>query len=444
MILDKGKLYHFTGIGGIGMSSMAEAMHKWGFRVQGSDASEGDNIASLRKSGIKTFIGHSASNAEGADFVVYSSAVPLDNVELNLGVPLVPRAEMLAALMSTKKSVAVAGTHGKTTTTSFVGTMLDFGELDPFIIDGGIMNYYGAHNRIGSGGWMVVEACEAYGNIRYFSPTISVITNIDPEHLDYYKTVENLHEEFERLAARTSDMVVLCNDHPVTREMAKKLKNAVTYGIDGPADLTASNIRIADDGAHFDSNVMKGLRIPLYGRHNVQNALAAIAVGRSLDMPEDKMRASLENFTGTKHRFSRVGEVGGVRIFDDYGHHPAEISATLSLAREIAKGGGIFAVFEPHRYSRLTDLFDDYPKALSLADRVVIMPVYAARESAEGMKSRNDLLVAMPEAFAADTMDDVARIIVNMAHPGDMVVSFSAGKLKNEIYKLLALLQYHK
>jgi UDP-N-acetylmuramate--alanine ligase len=262
--------------------------------------------------------------------------------------------------------------------------------------------------------------------------------------MDYYKTVGRLHGEFEKFAARTSDAVVACNDHPFTRDMAKSLKNAITYAIDNPADITAANVRIADDGSHFDADGMKGLRIPLYGRHNVQNALAAIAVGRRLGITEDKIRASLDSFTGTKHRFSSVGEVGGIRIFDDYGHHPAEIAATLSLAREVAKGGKVFAVFEPHRYSRLTDLFDDYPKALKLADNVIIMPIYAARESAEGMKSRNDLLVAMPDAFAADTMDDVARIVVKVASPGDMVVSFSAGRLKNEIYKLPALLQYHK
>ena len=450
----RGTPLHFVGIAGIGMSSIAEILKKWGYSVQGSNDRENENVASLRAAGIKVLIGHRAENVEGAGAVVFSSAVPADNVELAaagaLRLPIIERAELLNMVMNLRRGIAVAGTHGKTTTTSFVGTMLDVAGLDPTIINGGIMNRYGSHNRIGAGEFVVAEACEAFGNIRHFTPHIAVITNIDAEHMDYYHNFDNLVAHFKEFAARVprDGLAVLCADHPVVASMAAGLKertNVLTYACDGEADVMARGIKTGERGATFDALIrgraVSGIRIPLYGRHNVQNALAAVAIAEFLGIKDEKIRAGAAEFLGNKHRFSFVGKARGVRIFDDYGHHPKEIAATLAMAREVAGSGRVFALWEPHRYTRTTGLFREFASAFGDAHRTIVLPIYSAGEGAAGMKTQHDLAEAVPGSIEAAGFDEAAAIIAREAREGDMAVSFSAGALKNLMPQLPAKLE---
>jgi UDP-N-acetylmuramate--alanine ligase len=440
------------------MSSIAEAMNSWGFNVQGSNDVENENIKSLQAAGIKVFLGHKAENIHGADYVVFSSAVPPSNAELSaaraFGIPVIERAEMLDSLMLLKKGIAVAGTHGKTTTTSFIGTMLDSASLSPTIVNGGIMNYYHSHNRIGDGEWLVAEACEAYGNLAYFTPTIAVITNIDAEHLDFYKTFDNLKQAFRDFIAKVplDGLFVACVDHPILKELVEEFaetKNISTYGFKD-ADITADGIRQDADGLRFDVavrdyGVIRDLHIPLAGRHNIQNALAAIAVARFLDIPDDEVRRALERFQGVKHRFTLVGEALGARIYDDYAHHPKEIETTLAMARSVAQDGRVFALFEPHRYSRITDLFYDFAKCFKQADKVLVLPIYSAGESQDGMKSRADLAAEIAKntpAASPDSLKEAAGMLSAELKPGDLVVSMSAGSLKNLVPALPGMLSY--
>ena len=456
---EKSKLFHFVGIAGIGMSSIAETMAKWGFRVQGSNDVADDNIESLEKSGIKAWIGHAAAHIDGADHVVFSSAVPEDNVEISeakrRGIPLIPRAEMLNNVMAMKKSIAICGTHGKTTTTSFIGTMLDIAGMDPTIIDGGIMNRYHSHNRIGTGDWIAVEACEAFGNLAHMSSDIVVVTNIDAEHMEFYKTFENLEENFRSFIGRMppDGLFIGCADHPVVARLLAEFKggkNTLSYGF-GDADIVAKNIEIDIAGARFDvvsrdGKTIPGLRIPLYGTHNVSNALAAVAAAKFFGIPEEKIRAALAEFTGTKHRFTRVGEARGAVVFDDYAHHPKEIAATLAMAKQIAGHGRVIAIFQPHRYTRLTMLFDEFLKCFGDADHVIALPVYAAGEAPDGMKTHRDFAAAMrgtgfSNAIEADDFPAAARLVLPIARNGDIIVSMGAGSIKKSIYDLPALLK---
>jgi len=450
---DKSKTVHFIGIGGIGMSSIAEAMAKWDYKIQGSDATENENVESLRNAGIKVFIGHAAGNIAGASLVVASSAVPLDNAELiasrKAGVPVIGRAEMLNAIMTLKKGIAVSGTHGKTTTTSFTGTLLDVAGLDPTIINGGIMHRYGSHNLIGKGEFVVAESCEAFGNIKHFSPFIAVLLNVDAEHMEFYKSFENLEDYFRKFLSRVprNGLIVACADHDVAaalgREQAKRT-TLITYGISKPADVMAKNIKIEKDGQSFDIVVqgekIEGAKIPLFGRHNVLNALAAISVASFLGVPHDKIREGLRQFIGVKHRFTKVFS-NGIQIFDDYGHHPTEIEATLAMAKDVAGNGRVLAVWEPHRFSRITDLFDNFTRAFGQAEKVIVLPVYSAGERPFGMKTSQDLVEALGnKAIEAFGFDDIAPALKPLLKKGDVVVSFSAGNLKNWIYKLPELL----
>ncbi|MDR1476671.1 MAG: UDP-N-acetylmuramate--L-alanine ligase [Rickettsiales bacterium] len=459
---EKAKLFHFVGIAGIGMSSIAEAMAKWGFRIQGSNDVMDDNIESLRELGIQVWIGHEGAHVEGADYVVFSSAVPEDNAELaearRRGIPLIGRASMLNNVMATKKSISISGTHGKTTTTSFVGTMLDVAGMDPTIIDGGIMNRYHSHNRIGEGDWIVAEACEAFGNLKHLTSDIVVVTNIDPEHMEFYHTFDTLENYFREFIARIPEggAFIGCADHPAVAKLAREFrgkKNVLTYGTI-EADITARGISTDLAGAHFDARLADGkiidnLHIPLYGTHNVINSLAAIAVAQFFGIGDEHVRNALAQFVGTKHRFSRVGEARGATIFDDYAHHPQEIASTLAMAKSIAGKGRVLAIFQPHRYTRLSMLFDDFLKCFGDADHVIALPVYAAGEDGAGMKTHRDLANAMREAglknvHAIEDFAEAAPIISQSARAGDIIVSMGAGSIKKMIYDLPALLESAK
>jgi UDP-N-acetylmuramate--alanine ligase len=462
--INKGALFHFVGIGGIGMSAIAGAMQSWGFRVQGSNDVENENMAGLADAGVRTFVGHAAGNVRGADYIVFSSAVPLDNIELaaarSLGLPVVERAEMLDSIMLMKKGIAVAGTHGKTTTTSFIGTLLDSAGLSPTIIDGGIMNYYRSHHKIGAGEFVVAEACEAFGNLAHFTPAIAVVTNVDAEHLDYYKTFAGLERAFRDFASKVPDdgLFVACADHPVANGLALGLKRergpkwsgtvVTTYGF-GDADITAYGLRRDGGGVLFDARVkdygdIKDIRIPLAGRHNVLNSLAALAVARFLRIGDDAIRGAFAKFQGVRHRFTLVGGARGAYVYDDYGHHPKEIETTLAMAREVAGGGRVFALWEPHRYSRLTGLFDDFGECFVGAEKTLVLPVYAADETCgEGMRTKAEIVAAIAKNSPVADVESLAAaadVLKAELESGDLVVSFSAGDLKNQMSALPAML----
>ncbi|MCR5506487.1 MAG: UDP-N-acetylmuramate--L-alanine ligase [bacterium] len=457
--LPKSKVFHFIGIDGIGMSSIAEVLFKTGFGVQGSNEVEGENMLALKNMGARVFVGHRPENIDGADYIVFSSAVPETNVEIveakKRGLPLIERAEMLQYVFTLKKSIAVSGTHGKTTTTSFVGTMLDVAGLDATIIDGGIMNRYNSNAKVGKGDFIVAEACEAFGNIKHYTTDIAIITNIDAEHMEFYKTFDNLKNYFRNFIERipSNGLLVACADHPVALELAleaKGKKTVMTYAIDNDADVMAENISFDTNGAHFDvkfsdGNIIKDILLPLFGRHNVLNSLASIAVAKFLGISDAKIKEAVSEFTGTQHRFTRVANVNGITIFDDYGHHPKEIETTLAMAKSIAGNGKIFAIFQPHRYSRLTDLFNDFLKCFKDADYVICMPVYAAGESSENAKTHNDFYDAMQKlgekkSFKINNFDEIKEIVLSFAKSGDIIVSLGAGDIKHMIYTLPDLL----
>ncbi|RDD61292.1 UDP-N-acetylmuramate--L-alanine ligase [Ferruginivarius sediminum] len=446
-------LIHFVGIGGIGMSGIAEILHNLGYQVQGSDIAENANVRRLRDLGIGVEIGHRAENVDAAQVVVVSSAVKKDNPEVLAArerfVPVVRRAEMLGELMRLKWSVAVGGTHGKTTTTSMVASLLDGAGFDPTVINGGIINAYGTNARLGAGEWMVVEADESDGTFVKLPATIAVVTNIDPEHLDFYGSVEGLHQAFEDFVENIPfyGFAVLCIDHPSVQALIGRIidRRMITYGVSPQADVRARDIRQAPDGSRFtveitdrfDGSVRRiaDLHLPMLGQHNVMNALAAIAVATEMGMSEAQLRDALTGFTGVKRRFTRTGEVGGVTIVDDYGHHPVEISAVLGAARAGCKGR-VIAVVQPHRYSRLYSLFEDFCSCFNDADEVIVADVYPAGEPPiEGVN--RDALVAGLRARGhrhvtpLDKPEDLAAIVHDTARPDDFVICLGAGSITN-------------
>ena len=453
--LSKSSVFHFIGADGIGMSSIAEILCKMGFVVQGSNNVDGENIEHLKSLGAKIFIGHNKDNVKNANFVVYSSAIPDDNVEMiyakENNIPLIERAKMLQFIMDTRKSIGVSGTHGKTTTTSFIGTMLDIAGMKPTIIDGGIMTYYSSSNVLNDGDWVVAETCEAFGNLRHFSVDIAVITNIDPEHMEFYKTFDNLKNYFREYIQRVPDdgLVVLCADHDVVMDLKKEFessKNIITYGIENDADISAKNIRFDVDGGYFDlvyksGEIFNNLHIPLFGKHNILNALASIAIAKFLKIDIETIKKALLCFNGAKHRFSKVAKINGISIFDDYAHHPKEIQTTINMAKTFVNDGRIFAIFQPHRFSRLTDLFEDFIKCFDEADFVICMPVFSAGESDIGMKNHIDFFNQLKNhkndgVFMVSSFDEIPDIIIKNAKQNDIVVSFGAGDIKHLIYTL--------
>ena len=440
---------HFVGIGGIGMSGIAEVMRNLGYSVQGSDAKESPAVARLRGLGVPVSIGHAADNIGQAGVVVVSSAIKAGNPEVEAararGAPIVRRAEMLAELMRLKWSVAIAGTHGKTTTTSMVAALLEAGRIDPTVINGGIINAYGANTRMGAGDWMVVEADESDGTFTRLRATAVVVTNMDPEHLDHYGDAQAMYDAYEDFVANIPfyGFGVLCTDHALVQALAARLidRRIVTYGFNPQADVCAANVRSSPEGATFDviarrrgegpGVTMHDLFLPMAGRHNVQNATAAIAVARELGVGDEAIRKGLAGFAGVKRRFTTIGQWNGVRIIDDYAHHPVEIAAVVAAAREVC-AGRVIAVAQPHRFSRLRDLFGDFSTCFNAADVVAIADVYPAGEAPiDGINSAS--LVAsiarhghrnVTHLGALDTLTDYIR---SVAQPGDIVVCMGAG-----------------
>ncbi len=441
---------HFVGIGGIGMSGIAEVMHNLGYKVQGSDIAEGYVIEGLRKLGIKVMIGHNADNLGDAAVVVTSTAVKKGNPErdaaLERRIPLVRRAEMLAELMRLKNTVAVAGTHGKTTTTSLIAAMLDHGGIDPTVINGGIINSYGSNARLGASDWMVVEADESDGSFLRLDGTIAVVTNIDPEHLDHYGDFAAIKDAFVEFVENVPfyGAAIMCLDHPEVQAILPQIRDRriITYGFSAQADIRGENVTPFPGGNRFNvivrardgsQTAIEGIELPMPGRHNVQNALAAIAVGLEMGMSHDTVRTGFNGFGGVKRRFTKVGEAAGATIIDDYGHHPVEIRAVLSAAREGA-AGRVIAVAQPHRYTRLRDHMDDFQQAFNDADIVFISPVYTAGEAPiEGVDSAA-LVAGLKQRGhrSANLVSDAKELATNLAgiiQEGDMVICLGAGDI---------------
>jgi UDP-N-acetylmuramate--alanine ligase len=444
---------HFVGIGGIGMSGIAEVLHNLGYRVQGSDLVDGTNVRRLIDLGIPVVVGHEAENLGPAEVVVISSAVKSDNPEVIAArvrrLPVVRRAEMLGELMRLKWSLAIAGTHGKTTTTSMIGALLETAQLDPIVINGGIINAYGTNTRLGSGDWMVVEADESDGTFTRLPATIAIVTNIDPEHLDFYESFEALRRAFEEFVGNIPfyGFAALCIDHPVVQQMIPKLsdRRVLTYGFSPQADIRAVDVHLGRDGARYDISIsdalgdrgrtIANLFLPMFGRHNVQNSLAAAAVAEAMALGDDALRAALRNFKGVKRRFTKTGEWNGVTIIDDYGHHPVEIAAVLKAARAIVEGK-LIAVVQPHRFTRVAHLFDGFCTCFNDADIVLVADIYAAGETPIEGVSRDALVAGLIEhghrnARQLNEPSELASIVHELTQPGDMVVCLGAGSITN-------------
>jgi UDP-N-acetylmuramate--alanine ligase len=453
---------HFVGIGGIGMSGIAEVLINLGYKVQGSDASENANVKRLADKGAKVFVGHSASNLGEAAVVVVSTAIKRDNPELIAArekrLPVVRRAEMLAELMRLKQCVAIAGTHGKTTTTSIVATLLDAGGLDPTVINGGIINAYGTNARLGAGEWMVVEADESDGTFLKLPADVAIVTNIDPEHLDHFHTFDAIKEAFRTFVENLPfyGFAVMCLDHPTVQELVGRIEDrrVITYGENPQADVRLLDVDLTGGVSRFNvlvrdrktqaATYLENLVMPMPGHHNALNATAAIAVAMELGLTIDQIRKALASFGGVKRRFTRTGEWNGVAIFDDYGHHPVEISAVLRAARASTKGQ-VIAVVQPHRYTRLQSLFDQFATCFNDADTVIVADVYAAGEQPiEGM-DKDGLVAAIRahghrQAIALDKPDDLPRLVKEIVRPGDYVVCLGAGNITQWAYALPAQL----
>ena len=457
---------HFVGIGGIGMSGIAEVLHNLGYQVQGSDLAESANVRRLRDAGIGVAIGHEANNLGGAQVVVISSAVRKDNPEVAAArarlIPVVRRAEMLGELMRLKWSVAVGGTHGKTTTTSLVAAVLEAAHLDPTVINGGIINAYGTNTRLGEGEWMVVEADESDGTFVRLPAVIAVVTNMDAEHLDHYGSPEAMVAAYDAFVGNIPfyGFAVLCIDHPQVQAMIPRLsdRRIVTYGFSPQADVRAQKVLTDRGGATFEVTVadrasgrvrlLPPMRLPMLGAHNVQNALAAIAVGTEMGIADEAIRSALAGFKGVKRRFTRTGDAGGITVIDDYGHHPVEIAAVLKAARQ-AGARDVIAVVQPHRYSRLSSLFEEFCACMNDAGTVIVAEVYPAGEApipgidrdalVDGLRARGHRsVVPLPRP------ESLAEMVNTIARPGDFVVCLGAGSITHWAHALpgeLAALQ---
>ena len=438
---------HFVGIGGIGMSGIAEVLLNHGYQVQGSDLKRSKITDRLEKLGATIFEGQCAENLEHAQVMVISSAIKPGNAELDearrRGMPVVRRAEMLAELMRLKSNVAVAGTHGKTTTTTLVAELLVKGGIDPTVINGGIIHAYGSNARMGQGDWMVVEADESDGTFNRLPATIAIVTNIDPEHMEHWGTFDALREGFHDFVSNIPfyGLAVCCTDHPEVQALVGRItdRRVVTYGFNAQADVRAVNLHYKDGAAHFDIELhaedkeIKNCVLPMPGDHNVSNALAAVAVARHLGMKLDEIREALAAFKGVNRRFTRVGKVDGVTIIDDYAHHPVEIAAALKAARQ-STTGRVLAMHQPHRFSRLHDLFEEFCACFNDADIVGISNVFAAGEEPIEGANRDDLVSGLirhghRHAMAIDDEDAMLELIKAEAKPGDMVICLGAGTI---------------
>jgi UDP-N-acetylmuramate--alanine ligase len=442
---------HFVGIGGIGMSGIAEVLLNQGYRVQGSDASENANVMRLRELGASISIGHDAANLGDAEVVVVSTAIKRDNVELLAArerrLPVVRRAEMLAELMRLKRSIAVAGTHGKTTTTSLIATLLDGAKLDPTVINGGIINAYGTNARIGEGEWMVVEADESDGTFLKLPADIALVTNIDAEHLDHFKTFDAVKDAFRSLIENLPfyGFAVMCTDHPTVQELVGRIEDrrVITYGENPQADVRIMDIELAGGVSRFNvlirdrksanATFLQNLVLPMPGHHNAMNATGAIAIAHELGVDAETIRTALASFGGVKRRFTRTGEWHGAQIFDDYGHHPVEIAAVLKAARASTKKQ-VIAVVQPHRYTRLQSLFNEFATCFNDADAVIVAPVYTAGEAPIEGVDRDALVSAIKahghrNVMALEGPEDLAPMVASLAGEGDYVVCLGAGNI---------------
>ncbi|MCZ7658021.1 MAG: UDP-N-acetylmuramate--L-alanine ligase [Xanthobacteraceae bacterium] len=449
---------HFVGIGGIGMSGIAEVLINLGYTVQGSDAADNANVKRLRDKGARIAIGHAAGNVDGADVLVVSSAIKPDNPELVAArarrLPVVRRAEMLAELMRLKSCVAIAGTHGKTTTTSMVAALFDAGGFDPTVINGGIINAYGTNARLGTGDWMVVEADESDGTFLKLPADIAIVTNVDAEHLDHFKTFQAVQDAFRHFVENIPfyGFAVMCTDHPIVQRLVGRIEDRriVTYGENPQADVRLVDLAQADGQSRFsvlfrdrDGRVVHEIRdlaLPMPGRHNALNATSAVAVARELGIPDERIRTALAGFGGVKRRFTRTGAWNGVTVIDDYGHHPVEIAAVLKAARDSTKGQ-VIAVVQPHRYTRLASLFEPFSTCFNDADAVIVAHVYAAGEPPIEGVDRDHLVQALRarghrNVVPLDGPQDLARIVRDLAQPGDTVICLGAGNITQWAYAL--------
>ncbi|MEY9421606.1 UDP-N-acetylmuramate--alanine ligase [Bradyrhizobium japonicum] len=449
---------HFVGIGGIGMSGIAEVLVNLGYVVQGSDASDNYNLDRLRKAGAKVSVGHKAENVDGAAVVVVSTAIKRDNPELMAArerrIPVMRRAEMLAELMRLKSCVAIAGTHGKTTTTTMVATLLDTGGLDPTVINGGIINAYGSNARLGAGDWMVVEADESDGTFLKLPTDVAIVTNVDPEHLDHFKTFEAVQNAFRHFVENLPfyGFAVMCIDHPVVQSLVGKIEDRriITYGDNSQADVRLLDLTPMGGGSKFKVafrdrktgavHEIADLMLPMPGRHNASNATAAIAVARELGVSDEAIRKAIAGFGGVKRRFTKTGEWNGVTVIDDYGHHPVEIAAVLKAARE-STNGKIVAVVQPHRYTRLQSLFEEFCTCFNDADAVVVADVYAAGEAPIDGIDRDHFVAGLRahghrEVVPLPGAPELAGIVKGLAKSGDLVVCLGAGNITQWAYAL--------
>ncbi len=459
---------HFVGIGGIGMSGIATLLASLGYDVQGSDMADSANVARLRKSGVRVAIGHDGSHIRNEDkdlpaAVVVSSAIKDDNPELvaarSAKVPIVQRAEMLAELMRLKSAVAVGGTHGKTTTTSMVGQMLDQAGFDPTVVNGGIVNDYGTNTRFGQSSWMVVEADESDGSFIRLPSTVAVVTNIDPEHMDHYGSFDKVKNAYRRFVLNLPfhGYALLCIDHPEVQTLAAQVsdRKVITYGFNPQADILAENVRSNASGSLFDVTfagwmnedgqdlVIKDIHLSMLGKHNVQNSLVALGVAKEMNVPVDVMKKALANFGGVKRRFTKTGVVNDITIIDDYAHHPVEIDVVLKTARSAVKevGGNVIAVMQPHRYSRLDDLFEEFCRCFNDADHVIIADVYEAGEKPIEGADKESLVKGLKthghrSAQVLSDKEDLARVIGDIAQAGDYVILMGAGNITHWAYDL--------
>ena len=448
--LDIGMI-HFVGIGGIGMSGIAEVMHSLGYQVQGSDMAESANVQRLRSLGIKISKGHSADNLGEARVIVVSTAVKRENPEVAAArasmIPVVRRAEMLAELMRFKWSIAVGGTHGKTTTTSMMAALLDQAGFDPTVINGGIINAYNTNARLGSGEWMVVEADESDGTFIKLPATITVVTNIDPEHLDFYGDFDSAKKAFQQFVENIPfyGFAAMCIDHPEVHALCGRVtdRKLVTYGFSPLADIRAENLRYADLGSIYDVVItdrvrdeqrrISNVRLNMPGKHNVQNSLAIFGVAQKMGIGEDVVKTALANFKGVKRRFTKTGSAGGVTVIDDYGHHPVEIAAVLAAARTVTQGR-VVAVVQPHRYTRVRDLFEEFCTCFAQADTVVVADIYPAGESPIDGVNRDALVEGLQRHGHRHVVplprgEDLARTVAPLVRAGDMVVCLGAGNI---------------
>lgn len=449
---------HFVGIGGIGMSGIAEILHNLGYKVQGSDLKESANVERLRAKGIEVFVGHHGQNVKNAQYVVISSAVKSDNPEYKearrLRIPIVRRAEMLAELMRLKWSIAVGGTHGKTTTTSLIATVLEHAHQDPTVINGGILNALGSNARLGQGRWLVAEADESDGTFLRLPATVGVVTNIDPEHLDHYGTYDDLRDAFDNFLNNIPfyGYAALCIDHTEVQAMIARNpdRRIITYGFSPQADIQARAPKNSPDGVIFDvcirengqETLHKGFSLPMPGMHNIQNACAAIAVCKNMGIELEIIKEALAGFDGVKRRFTKTGEVNNIRIIDDYAHHPVEISAVLNAARDALRDennirtGKVIAIMQPHRYSRLKDLFDDFCTCFNDADHVWIANVFEAGEKPIENFDSDSLaegLIAHGHRSVHRLRDEseLPKKIAEIASPGDLVICLGAGSISS-------------